>query len=37
MPASWFDDPKNSAGVNASRLSTDAELVNGLTSTIIGI
>jgi len=37
MPISWFDKPKNNPGTLASRLATDCNMINGLTSTIIGI
>lgn len=37
MPIPFFDQPKNNAGTLTSRLSVDCKLINGLTSTIIGI
>lgn len=36
MPVSWFDVPKNNAGSLTARLATDCQLVNGLTSDLIG-
>lgn len=36
MPVSWFDIPKNNAGSLTARLATDCQLVNGLTSDLIG-
>ncbi|KAM3147561.1 hypothetical protein pb186bvf_000368 [Paramecium bursaria] len=37
MPISYFDLPKNNAGTLTSRLSVDCKLIQGLTSTILGI
>jgi ATP-binding cassette subfamily B (MDR/TAP) protein 1 len=37
MPVSWFDDPKNNAGILSSRLSRDCYLVNNVTTTTISI
>lgn len=37
MPVYWFDLPKNNAGSLTARLSTDCNLVNGLTTTVISI
>lgn len=37
MPIPFFDEPKNNAGTLTSRLSVDCKLINGLTSSIIGI
>ena len=37
MPISFFDEPKNNAGTLTSRLSVDCKLINGLTSSMIGI
>lgn len=36
MPVYWFDVPKNNAGSLTARLATDCQLVNGLTSDLIG-
>jgi ATP-binding cassette subfamily B (MDR/TAP) protein 1 len=36
MPVSWFDIPKNNAGSLTSRLAADCQLVNGLSSDLIG-
>lgn len=36
MPVSWFDIPRNNAGSLTARLATDCQLVNGLTSDLIG-
>jgi len=37
MPIAWFDDPKNSPAALGSKLSTDASLVNTLTSSVFGV
>ncbi|CAD8176907.1 unnamed protein product [Paramecium pentaurelia] len=37
MPIPYFDIPKNNAGTLTSRLSVDCKLINGLTSSILGI
>jgi ATP-binding cassette, subfamily B (MDR/TAP), member 1 len=37
MPIAWFDNPKNNAGSLTARLSTDSQIVNGLTTTYIAI
>lgn len=37
MPIPFFDEPKNNAGTLTSRLSVDCKLINGLTSSILGI
>ena len=37
MPIPFFDIPKNNAGTLTSRLSVDCKLINGLTSSILGI
>jgi len=37
MPVAWFDDPRNSPAALGSRLSTDATLVNTLTSSVFGV
>lgn len=37
MPIPFYDEPKNNAGTLTSRLSVDCKLINGLTSSIIGI
>lgn len=37
MPVPWFDIPRNNAGTLTARLSTDCNLVNNVTTTIIGI
>ena len=37
MPIPWFDIPKNNAGTLTARLSTDCQLVNGLTTTVVSI
>lgn len=37
MPIEWFDKPQNNPGSLAARLASDCSLINGLTSTIIGI
>jgi ATP-binding cassette subfamily B (MDR/TAP) protein 1 len=37
MPLSWFDDPEHNPGTLAVHLSSEAKIVNALTSTIIGI
>lgn len=37
MPIPYYDEPKNNAGTLTSRLAVDCKLINGLTSSIIGI
>jgi ATP-binding cassette subfamily B (MDR/TAP) protein 1 len=37
MPIVWFDNPRNNAGSLTARLSTDCNMVNGLTTTLISI
>ena len=37
MPIGWFDDPKNSPGALGSKLSSDATLINTLTSSVFGV
>lgn len=37
MPIAFFDQTENTPGALASRLATDAQIVNGLTSTVVGI
>jgi ATP-binding cassette subfamily B (MDR/TAP) protein 1 len=37
MRPSWFDIPNNNAGTLASRLQADCQLIQGLTSNIIGV
>jgi ABC-type multidrug transport system fused ATPase/permease subunit len=37
MPIPFFDIPRNSGSSVASRLSIDSQLVNGLTSLLIGV
>jgi ATP-binding cassette subfamily B (MDR/TAP) protein 1 len=37
MPIPWFDIPKNNAGGLTARLSSDCKMVNGLTTTFIGV
>jgi ATP-binding cassette subfamily B (MDR/TAP) protein 1 len=37
MPIPWFDIPKNNPGGLTARLSSDCKMVNGLTTTFIGI
>jgi len=37
MKAEWFDQPANNPGTLVSRLAADAQLVNGLTSNVIGL
>ena len=37
MPVAWFDIPRNNGGSLASRLSTDCQLVNTVTTTTISI
>ena len=37
MSVPFYDIPKNNAGTLTSRLSVDAKLINGLTSTIVAI
>jgi len=36
MPVGWFDEPANNAGALGSKLSTDATLLNTLTSSVFG-
>ena len=36
MPIGWFDDPRNSPGALGSKLSSDATLINTLTSSVFG-
>lgn len=37
MPIPYYDESKNNAGTLTSRLAVDCKLINGLTSSIIGI
>jgi ATP-binding cassette subfamily B (MDR/TAP) protein 1 len=37
MPISWFDLPKNNAGSLSARLSTDCQVVNSMTTTVVQI
>jgi ATP-binding cassette subfamily B (MDR/TAP) protein 1 len=37
MPIPWFDIPKNNAGGLTARLASDCKMVNGLTTTFIGV
>ena len=37
MPISWFDRPRNNGGTLTARLSTDCQLVNTVTTTVISI
>jgi ATP-binding cassette subfamily B (MDR/TAP) protein 1 len=37
MPIPWFDIPRNNAGSLSARLATDCQVVNGLTSNLIGV
>jgi len=37
MPIGWFDEPLNSPGALGSKLSTDATLLNTLTSSVFGV
>lgn len=37
MRGDWFDIPDNSAGNLASRLGSDTQILNGLTSTVVNI
>ena len=37
MPIPWFDIPKNNPGGLTARLAADCKMVNGLTTTFIGI
>lgn len=37
MPVSWFDIPKNNAGTLTARLSTDCQVVNSMTTTVVQI
>ena len=37
MPIPWFDTPRNNAGTLTARLSTDCQLVNTMTTTVISI
>jgi ATP-binding cassette subfamily B (MDR/TAP) protein 1 len=36
MPVAWFDVPKNNAGNLTARLANDCQVVNGLTSNLVG-
>ena len=36
MPVGWFDEPQNNAGALGSKLSTDATLLNTMTSSVFG-
>jgi ATP-binding cassette subfamily B (MDR/TAP) protein 1 len=37
MPIPWFDTPKNHTGGLAARLSSDCQIVNGMTTTYLSI
>ena len=37
MPIGWFDDPLHAPGALGSKLSTDATLLNTLTSSVLGV
>jgi ATP-binding cassette subfamily B (MDR/TAP) protein 1 len=37
MPIKWFDIPKNNAGTLTARLSTDCQVVNSMTTTVVQI
>ena len=37
MPIPWFDLPRNNAGALTARLSTDCQLVNTMTTTVVSI
>lgn len=37
MPINWFDRPKNNAGTLSARLSTDCQIVNSMTTTVVQI
>ncbi len=37
MPIPWFDIPKNNPGGLTGRLASDCKMVNGLTTTFIGV
>jgi ATP-binding cassette subfamily B (MDR/TAP) protein 1 len=37
MPVKWFDLPKNNAGTLTARLSTDCQIVNSMTTTVVQI
>lgn len=37
MPVAWYDDKKNSPGKLSSKLATDAQILNGLTSGSVGL
>jgi len=37
MPIPWFDIPKNNPGGLTARLASDCKMVNGLTTTFIGV
>ena len=37
MPIPWFDLPRNNSGTLSARLASDCQIVNGLTTTYIGI
>lgn len=37
MPGAWFDEKENNPGTLASRVGTDTQKVNSLTSTVVNI
>ena len=37
MPVKWFDIPRNNAGTLTARLSTDCQVVNSMTTTVVQI
>ena len=37
MPVKWFDLPINNAGTLTARLSTDCQIVNSMTTTVVQI
>lgn len=37
MPIPWYDIPKNNAGGLTARLASDCKMVNGLTTTFVGV
>jgi ATP-binding cassette subfamily B (MDR/TAP) protein 1 len=37
MPIKWFDIPRNNAGTLSARLSTDCQIVNTMTTTVVQI
>ena len=37
MPIPWFDEPRNNGGTLAARLSTDCQLINSVTTTVVSI